>query len=96
MTPASRPDRDSGLATERTRLAWTRTAVAVTALDVAIIKAAPVIGLPVLAVTSVFWVVCRRRGPYGAPWRFKLTTGAIVGVCAAALVAALVGGHVSH
>jgi uncharacterized membrane protein YidH (DUF202 family) len=94
-TSDEEPDRDPGLARERTRLAWSRTALATTALAVTITKAHPVVGLPELAVCTLIWALGRRHLPGPTPHhsqrRTLLAAGVIVCVCAAALLAALSG-----
>ena len=58
MVPPDDPeDRDPGLARERTRLSWARTAIAFAAVGVAILRRQPVAGLIVLAMTPVVWAL---------------------------------------
>ena len=52
-------DADPGLARERTRLAWTRTALAFAAVGAAMLKREPIPGLIVLATTPLIWAVGR-------------------------------------
>jgi uncharacterized membrane protein YidH (DUF202 family) len=55
--PGPRPaeDFDPGLARERTRLAWTRTAIAFAAVGAAVLKSHLVAGLTVLGLAGVVW-----------------------------------------
>jgi uncharacterized membrane protein YidH (DUF202 family) len=53
--PGPVEDFDPGLARERTRLAWTRTAVAFAAVGAAILKSHLVAGLAVLGLGGVVW-----------------------------------------
>jgi uncharacterized membrane protein YidH (DUF202 family) len=57
-------DADPGLARERTRMAWQRTAIAFAALGVAVLRRAPPLGLPVLAVTPLIWAQGRLAGSW--------------------------------
>jgi uncharacterized membrane protein YidH (DUF202 family) len=90
-------DADPGLARERTRLAWARTAIGFAAVGAAILKRQPVAGLIVLAVTPVIWGLGRmvaqeegeRRDPRAR--RLLLVTVTVTLVAALALVIALVG-----
>ncbi len=72
MTP------ESGLATERTELAWRRTAVAFAALGGALVKADPAVGLPALAFGTWIWDAGRCRP-------LVITAGVVV-LAAAALL----------
>ena len=47
------------LARERTDLAWTRSTIAFFALGIAVVKFRPLIGIPLLAFSVVFWLVNR-------------------------------------
>ena len=79
----------------RTRLAWTRTAVAFAALGGAMLKLSPVAGLVVLVLSLPIWAVTyRRRGLEAAaasPRRLLLVTATVVVVAFAALVVAIFG-----
>jgi uncharacterized membrane protein YidH (DUF202 family) len=56
MPPPRRvEDFDPGLARERTRLAWTRTAIAFAAVGAAVLKSHLVAGLTVLGLAGVVW-----------------------------------------
>jgi uncharacterized membrane protein YidH (DUF202 family) len=79
----------------RTRLAWTRTAVAFAAIGGAMIKVSPVAGLVVLILSLPIWAVARgRRGqdPAQPSLRgLRVVTATVVVVAAAALVVAILG-----
>lgn len=94
-TTSNEPNRDPGLARERTELAWSRTALAATALAGTITKAHPVVGLPAVAICTLIWALGRQHLPGPIPHhsqrRTLLTAGVIVCVCAAALLAVLSG-----
>lgn len=55
---------DSGLARERTDLAWTRTAISFAALGGAILRATPVAGVLVLAMAALVWGLGRLSRQY--------------------------------
>jgi uncharacterized membrane protein YidH (DUF202 family) len=95
---------DPGLARERTRLAWTRSAISFAAIGVAILKARPLIGAPLLGLSVVVWAIGRMPRSLGpqsgnveavARRRVLVVTVAIIVVALAALVIALLG-HSSH
>lgn len=76
----------------RTRLAWTRTAVAFLAIGGAMLKSSPVAGLAVLLTSLPVWAVARgtdRAVP--SPHRLRLITATVVLVAAVALVVAIFG-----
>ena len=76
----------------RTRLAWTRTAVAFLAIGGAMLKSSPVAGLAVLLTSLPVWAVARgtdRAVP--SPHRLRLITATLVLVAAVALVVAIFG-----
>jgi hypothetical protein len=78
----------------RTRLAWTRTAVAFAAIGAAMLKLSPVAGGVVLVLSLPIWAVARRAGsgPAAATARgLQLVTATVVVVALAALVVALFG-----
>jgi uncharacterized membrane protein YidH (DUF202 family) len=78
----------------RTRLAWTRTALAFAAIGGIMLKLSPVTGLVVLALSLPIWAVAHRRGTtvlVPAPRRLRLVTTTVVIVAIAALVIAIFG-----
>ena len=81
---------DPGLASERTELAWTRTAIAFAALGAALLKYRPVAGLLVLVLSAVVWRLGRLPGTAGAgdvhDRRLLLITLTTVGVSVVALM----------
>lgn len=77
---------DTGLARERTELAWTRTTISFAALGGVILKVAPVVGLVMMALSVVIWELGRRprsAGTGARPGRLGLIT---VTITSAALV----------
>jgi uncharacterized membrane protein YidH (DUF202 family) len=95
--PGRVEDFDPGLARERTRLAWTRTAVAFAAVGAAILKSHLVAGLTVLGLGGVVWglrhlfrdtAVTRSQ-----PARLLGVTLTVVAVAIVALVVAFVAHH---
>lgn len=95
---------DPGLARERTRLAWTRTAVAFAAVGAAVLKTRLVAGLIVLALAAVVWGLRHLfrdtfLGPGPGddpdagrhPERLLGITATVVAVAAVALVIAFLG-----
>lgn len=58
-------DPRSGLARERTELAWTRTAIAFAAIGGAILKSRPYAGIPILALSALIWQLGRLARPPG-------------------------------
>jgi uncharacterized membrane protein YidH (DUF202 family) len=93
--PDEAEKRDSGLAKERTELAWSRTAIAFAAVGGAILKTDFAAGLTVLALSLLIWLL-RRLFPDEAttgarPRRLLLVTMAVTGVSLVALVLALLG-----
>lgn len=85
---------DSGLARERTSLAWTRTAISFAALGGVVLKVNVVTGLIILAVAPLVWQLGRLfRGSGQAPGvsraRIRLITASIVGVALLCLLVAL-------
>jgi len=55
MAPDDPEDADPGMARERTRLAWTRTAIAFAAVGAVTLKNDVIIGLAMLAATPLIW-----------------------------------------
>jgi uncharacterized membrane protein YidH (DUF202 family) len=92
--PDDRQDADPVLARERTELAWTRTAISFAALGIAVLRARPAAGVPVLLFSAVIWWMGRLpRVPEGsqAARRVLLTAAAITAMALVALVIALLG-----
>ena len=81
-------ERDSGLARERTSLAWTRTALSFAAVGGVVLRRDIIPGLVILGVAPAVWLLGRRlaRRP---PNRFKLVTATIVAVALVALIVAV-------
>jgi uncharacterized membrane protein YidH (DUF202 family) len=95
--PGRARDFDPGLARERTRLAWTRTAIAFAAVGAAILKSHLVEGLVVLGLAGIVWglrhlfrdtAVARSQ-----PARLLGVTLTVVAVAIVALVIAFLGHH---
>jgi uncharacterized membrane protein YidH (DUF202 family) len=88
---------DPGLARERTRLAWTRTAFAFAALGAAILKTRVVAGVVVIALGAVVWAI-HRVSHYSDPGsqrtRLAIITATVVAAAVVALVIAFVPGGV--
>jgi uncharacterized membrane protein YidH (DUF202 family) len=97
MTPPTHGGQpsDPGLARERTELAWRRTAIAFIALDGALVKMNPALGLPTLAISALIWALSLHSGHHATVHhgsrRPLLTTVGIVAVSLVALAAALLG-----
>ena len=96
MAPSDDPeDVDPGLARERTRLAWARTAIAFAAFGAAMLKRELVPGLIVLATTPLIWAVGQfashvpAQGP--RPGRLLVVTLTVTLVAVLAVVAAFLG-----
>lgn len=88
-------DADPGLARERTRLAWARTAITFAAVGAAMLRQEPIAGLIVLATTPLIWAVGRFAShlPRGQPLpgRLLVVTATVTLVAVLALVAAFLG-----
>jgi hypothetical protein len=88
-------DLDPGLARERTRLAWARTAIAFAAVGGAMLKREVVPGAIVLALTPLVWalgrVASRAAQPEPRPGRMLAVTVTVTAVAAFAVVIALTG-----
>lgn len=86
-------DLDPGLARERTRLAWTRTAIAFAAIGAAMLRRELVIGLIVLATTPLIWalgqVASRATAPELLSRRLLLVTVTVTLMSLLAVVIAL-------
>jgi uncharacterized membrane protein YidH (DUF202 family) len=84
-----------GLARERTNLAWTRTAISFAALGIAILKANPPAGVPILIFSAVIWQLGRLSSHPGesrtVARRALLTTVAITALAVVALAITLFG-----
>jgi uncharacterized membrane protein YidH (DUF202 family) len=93
--PRRAEDFDPGLARERTRLAWTRTAIAFAAVGAAVLKTHLVAGLTVLGLAGIVWglrQLFRDRAVSGSQ-RARLlgVTLTVVAVALVALVLSFVG-----
>lgn len=96
MTPSDDPeDVDPSLTRERTRLAWTRTAIAFAAVGGAVLKTNIAAGAIVLTLAPLIWLTGRvsRGGADGQahPGELRLITLAIIAVALVVLVIALTG-----
>ena len=89
MTAPDDPeDRDPGLAEERTRLAWVRTAISFAAVGAALLKVDVPLGVTVLAMVPLIWLTGRRmawHAPHGEN-RPRLLLLVALGVAAIAIV----------
>jgi uncharacterized membrane protein YidH (DUF202 family) len=88
-------DLDPGMAAERTRLAWARTAIAFGAVGAAALRNDVVIGLVMLALTPVIWALGRfagrATGPQQQSRRLLLVSVAVTVVALLAAAGALLG-----
>jgi len=88
-------DVDPGLARERTRLAWTRTAIAFAAVGAAMLRRELIPGLIVLATTPLIWAVGQFAGhkprSEPRPRQLLVVTVTVTAVAAMAVIAALLG-----
>jgi uncharacterized membrane protein YidH (DUF202 family) len=90
-------DADPGLARERTRLAWARTALAFAAVGAAMLRRELIPGLIVLATTPLIWAVGRFASashvPRGRPrpGRLLVVTVTVTLVAVLAVVVAFLG-----
>lgn len=87
-------DADPALARQRTRLAWTRTAIAFAALGGAILKSHPAGGVPVLAASVVVWELGRlprRQGSGQTTRRLLAITVTVTTVAAVSLLLSFLG-----
>jgi uncharacterized membrane protein YidH (DUF202 family) len=96
MLPSDDPeDADPGLARERTRLAWTRTAIAFGAVGVALLRREVVPGVIVLAATPLVYAAgrfaSRSPGAGPRPGRLLVVTVTVTAVAVLAVIAALLG-----
>jgi uncharacterized membrane protein YidH (DUF202 family) len=97
---ASEPEEsDPGLARERTRLSWTRTAISFAALGGVVLKENVITGLIILAVAPVIWRLGRLsvsgstpdQLPVVSATRIRVITASIVGVSLLSLLVAVLG-----
>ena len=92
-------DGDPGLARERTRLSWTRTAISFAALGGVVLKENVITGLIILAVAPLVWRLGRLSVTGSSPdqlpvvsaTRIRLITVSIVGVALLSLLVAVLG-----
>ena len=93
--PEDPEDLSPGTASERTRLAWERTAITFGAVGLAMLRDEPVAGLIVLGVTPLIWALARyvssTAPPEARSRRLLLITVAVTAVAVVATVAALLG-----
>ncbi len=80
---------------DRTRLAWTRTAVGFAAIGGAMLKVSPIAGGVVLLLSVPIWLIARRTSGAGlassSPGDLRLVTVTVVIVAVAALVVVIFG-----
>jgi len=88
-------DLDPGLARERTRLAWARTAIAFAAVGAGVVRKDVIDGLIVLAGAPLVWAVgyfaVRSRRPEQIPRRLLLVTVSVIVTAVLATVVAFLG-----
>jgi len=88
-------DEDSGLAAERTALAWTRTALSFGAVGGVIARTHAIIGVIVIGIAPVIWQLGRlaagRAPPDQTTRRTRLITATILLVAVIALIVASFG-----
>lgn len=93
--PANPDEPGVGDPANRTRLAWTRTAIAFAAIGAAMLKSGPIAGGIVIALSLPIWAVARRvrhsADAVSAASGLALVTGTVVLVAMAALAVALFG-----
>jgi uncharacterized membrane protein YidH (DUF202 family) len=93
--PGKPDDRTVSDPANRTRLAWTRTAIAFAAIGAAMLKSSPVAGAIVFALTLPIWAAARRHRHTAAALSplsgLGLVTITVVLVALAALAVALFG-----
>jgi uncharacterized membrane protein YidH (DUF202 family) len=96
--PDDPEDLDPGLAEERTRLAWIRTAIAFAALGVALLKVDVALGITVAAMVPLIWLTGRRmawHAPHGEnrPRMLLFIALGVAGIGIAVLVLVLTRGN---
>lgn len=95
MPPDDPEDYDPGLAAERTRLAWARTAIAFGAVGALALRNDVLIGLVILAGTPVVWVLghfaSRVSRPDQRSRHLLLVTVAVTAIALLAVAGALLG-----
>ena len=95
MLPDDPEDLDPGLARERTRLAWTRTALAFAAVGLAVLRKDSVIGVIALAMAPLIWplgrLATRTERPELLSRRLLLVTVTVTIVSLLAFAAAVLG-----
>jgi uncharacterized membrane protein YidH (DUF202 family) len=95
VPPDDPEDLDPGLARERTRLAWVRTAIAFAAVGAAVLKVQLSIGLIVLAMTPLVWATghfaTRAASPELLARRLLLVTVTVTMLAVLAVLIALLG-----
>ena len=93
MPPDDIEDADPGLARERTRLAWARTAIAFAAVGAAVLRKELIAGLIVVAMAPMIWglgrFASRASGRGVPPRRLLLVTVAVTVVSLLAILVAL-------
>lgn len=99
VIPDDPEDADPGLAKERTALAWTRSSLSFATVGIAILKARPAIGIPILGLGLVVWLLGRlTRAQDGARARSRRALLMVTGIsvlAVAALVITLAGSGAS-
>jgi uncharacterized membrane protein YidH (DUF202 family) len=91
-------DRDPGLAEERTRLAWVRTAISFAAVGAALLKVDVPLGIIVLTMVPLIWLTGRRmswHAPHGEnrPRMLLLIALGVAAIAIVVLVLVLTHGH---
>jgi uncharacterized membrane protein YidH (DUF202 family) len=93
--PADLDEPGVGDPANRTRLSWTRTAIAFAAIGAAMLKSSPIAGAVVIALSLPIWTAAHRvrhsADAASATSGFALVAGTVVLVAIAALVVALFG-----
>jgi uncharacterized membrane protein YidH (DUF202 family) len=88
-------DLDPGLARERTRLAWSRTAIAFAALGAVVVRKDVIDGLVVLAGTPLVWAIgrfaARKKRPEQASGRLLAVSVTVMAAAVVALLVAFLG-----